>query len=155
MATLIPALNSCKPRMLSGESRLDIRAAGRATILNLIPHSSQRSGLGAAGRLRFCARRASGPPASWLNRNGLSRLQQETGAVSIETIHSSKGLEFPDVAIPGIGYLPRKDYDVSEGVRLKYVGMTRAIEQLVMTCHRSSTFAVRLRGVMALNQGHA
>lgn len=93
-----------------------------------------------------------GIPASWLNRNSDSRRQQGADAVSIVTFHSSKGLEFPVVAIPGIGYLPREQDDVNEEVRLMYVGMTRAMEHLVMTCHQSSPFVERLGHVAGLNR---
>lgn len=92
--------------------------------------------------------RKAGIPASWLNRNSYSRRNQGEDAVSIVTFHSSKGLEFPVVAIPGIGYLPRESDDVNEEVRLMYVGMTRAMEHLVMTCHRESAFVERLVRVM-------
>lgn len=60
-------------------------------------------------------------------------------AVSLMTLHGSKGLEFPVVFLYGLekGELPleRKgeDPDVPEERRLFYVGMTRAREELVLT----------------------
>ncbi|MCR5525957.1 MAG: ATP-dependent helicase [Lachnospiraceae bacterium] len=57
-------------------------------------------------------------------------------AVSIMTLHSSKGLEFPEVYIPDIndGIIPWKkavlESELEEERRLLYVGMTRAIEKL-------------------------
>ncbi len=62
-----------------------------------------------------------------------------SGAVSLMTLHSSKGLEFPVVFIAGAknGMLPleRKDQtvDIEEERRLLFVGMTRAKEQLLIT----------------------
>ncbi|MES2918756.1 MAG: 3'-5' exonuclease [Pseudomonadota bacterium] len=93
--------------------------------------------------------RAAGIPASWLNRDGASRKRLGEDAVSIVTLHSSKGLEFPVVAIPGVGYLPNATESVSDEARLMYVGMTRAMDHLVMTCHQASAFAERLSCVIA------
>jgi superfamily I DNA/RNA helicase len=59
-------------------------------------------------------------------------------------MHSSKGLEFPIVFIPGIGYLPNQHSHPDEEARLLYVAMTRAIDQLVLTCDRTSQFVQRL-----------
>ncbi len=60
-------------------------------------------------------------------------------AVTLMTIHGSKGLEFPVVLLCGVrdGLVPLelkgKDTDVEEERRLLYVAMTRAKEELVMT----------------------
>ena len=59
-------------------------------------------------------------------------------------MHSSKGLEFPLVAIPGIGMMPDKDVDVEDEARLLYVAMTRATSKLVMSCDRDSVFSEKL-----------
>lgn len=62
--------------------------------------------------------------------------------ISMMTLHSSKGLEFPVVFLPGMeeGLFPsirpweeEAEEDVEEERRLCYVGMTRAREQLVMS----------------------
>ncbi|MFC1749580.1 3'-5' exonuclease [Pseudomonadota bacterium] len=62
--------------------------------------------------------------------------------------HSSKGLEFPVVAIPGIGYLPNTHGELKDEVRLMYVGMTRAMDQLILTGHQDSTFGEMLARVV-------
>ncbi|MBU6282018.1 UvrD-helicase domain-containing protein, partial [bacterium] len=60
-------------------------------------------------------------------------------AVTMLTLHNSKGLEFPVVVLTGMeeGLFPHKraidDGDVEEERRLCYVGMTRARERLVLT----------------------
>ena len=58
-------------------------------------------------------------------------------AVSLMTLHSTKGLEFPIVFITGCeeGIIPHqaKDTDLEEERRLFYVGMTRAKDQLFLT----------------------
>jgi superfamily I DNA/RNA helicase len=63
---------------------------------------------------------------------------EQAEAVSLMTLHSAKGLEFPVVFITGCeeGLLPCTlwgDADVEEERRLFYVGMTRARETLVLT----------------------
>lgn len=64
----------------------------------------------------------------------------ETDSVKLMTIHSAKGLEFPVVFIVGLedGYFPHElskgnEMEVEEERRLLYVGMTRAMEKLVIT----------------------
>ena len=64
-------------------------------------------------------------------------------SVKVMTMHSSKGLEFPMVVIPGVGELP-VDHDDSLGeAKLLYVAMTRAIDKLLITASEQSEF-VRL-----------
>ena len=61
------------------------------------------------------------------------------GAVTLMTLHGSKGLEFPLVFLCGAqeGILPleKADYptDLEEERRLFFVGMTRARDQLILT----------------------
>ena len=64
--------------------------------------------------------------------------------VSLVTFHSSKGLEYRVVAIPGVGFLPSPRESESDEVRLAYVAMTRATERLIVTCDRESVFVRRL-----------
>src|SRR5205807_9046163 len=62
-------------------------------------------------------------------------------SVSIMTLHSAKGLEFPAVYMLAVeqGLLPHerslaKDAELEEERRLAFVGMTRAMEELTL-CH--------------------
>lgn len=70
-------------------------------------------------------------------------------AVSIMTIHASKGLEFECVFIPGCekGLLPynlyKNEVDEDEEKRLLYVGMTRAKKLLYLTNAKSRTIRGR------------
>ncbi|AVH68613.1 superfamily I DNA/RNA helicase (plasmid) [Nostoc sp. 'Peltigera membranacea cyanobiont' N6] len=86
-------------------------------------------------------------PIEWVNANSDSRnYHPAEQSIKLITMYSSKGLEFPVVLIPGIGYLPDQygHGTPEEEARLLYVAMTRAIEQLIMTCDRSSEFTSRL-----------
>lgn len=88
-------------------------------------------------------------PLEWVNQSRQSR-DYQTSAVSIKlmTMHASKGLEFPVVFIPGLGLMPLPNLSSETEARLLYVAMTRAIDQLVMTCDRASEFVKRLEGIL-------
>lgn len=62
---------------------------------------------------------------------------QKEDTVKILTMHSCKGLEFRRVAIPGAGSLHLGNGDGDEDLRLFYVAMTRATEELLV-CHSGS-----------------
>jgi len=93
------------------------------------------------GKLMWNKLKAAGIPVTWQKDVKFST-DQDT--VRLITMHSSKGLEFPLVAIPGIGMMPDKDVDVEEEARLLYVAMTRATSNLVMSCDRDSVFSEKL-----------
>ncbi|HEY9690688.1 MAG TPA: 3'-5' exonuclease [Oculatellaceae cyanobacterium] len=90
-------------------------------------------------------------PVEWVNATSSSRTYQPAdNSIKLITMHSSKGLEFPVVFIPGLGYLPNMSENADDEARLLYVAMTRAIEQLVITYHQQSKFTEKLQ--LALNQ---
>jgi superfamily I DNA/RNA helicase len=68
--------------------------------------------------------------------------------VKVMTLHSSKGLEFDTVFIPGVcevaGYQPNSPQTMLTGAKLLYVGMTRALGRLVMLHHRPGPIPQRL-----------
>jgi DNA helicase-2/ATP-dependent DNA helicase PcrA len=75
--------------------------------------------------------------------------------VSLMTLHSAKGLEFPLVVVSGLedGVLPHFNSsgspdDIEEERRLLYVGMTRARERLFLSCCRRRRIAGRYQAQM-------
>ncbi|MNI09517.1 ATP-dependent DNA helicase PcrA [compost metagenome] len=71
---------------------------------------------------------------------------EEKDSIVLMTMHSAKGLEFPVVFIVGMeeGVFPHSraftdDEELEEERRLAYVGITRAEEQLFLSCARMRT----------------
>ena len=76
----------------------------------------------------------------------LDNLEEETEYVTLMTLHSAKGLEFPTVFLVGMeeGIFPGyqsigEEKELEEERRLCYVGITRAKEHLFLTCARQRT----------------
>lgn len=69
-------------------------------------------------------------------------------SVKIVTMHSSKGLEFPLVCIPGIGAPSKNDGEAQDEARLLYVAMTRATHELVMTYDDESPIVRKVQKAM-------
>lgn len=65
--------------------------------------------------------------------------------VKVMTMHSSKGLEFPLVVIPGVGQLPGAHEDVASEAKLLYVAMTRSMDKLLLTASSESSFVKLLQ----------
>jgi len=86
-----------------------------------------------------------GIPFQWHKKHSYSPSHQ---SVKLMTMHSSKGLEFPLVCIPGIGASLKKEEDVQEEARLLYVAMTRATQELVMTHGDESLLAGKMQKAM-------
>ena len=102
------------------------------------------------GEVAFAKLNRAGVPVAWLNQNSSSRNYDPLSpSLKLMTMHSSKGLEFPVVFIPGLGYLPNAQGEIADEARLLYVAMTRAIEVLVLTGDRRSAFVERLKGALA------
>ena len=75
----------------------------------------------------------------------IDSLDEETDYVVLMTLHSAKGLEFPHVYLAGLedGIFPSymtitadDPAELEEERRLCYVGITRAKENLTLTCAR-------------------
>lgn len=84
-------------------------------------------------------------PIEWVSRDSGSRnYDASADSVKLVTMHSSKGLEFPIVFVPGVGFLPYSQGTPEEEARLLYVAMTRAIDRLILTCDRESEFSLKI-----------
>lgn len=83
-------------------------------------------------------------PHERLAKGGASRRYKPgEDSVKLMTMHASKGLEFPIVAIIGLGSLPYRADQEADDARLLYVAMTRATETLVVTASKRSAFVER------------
>lgn len=74
--------------------------------------------------------RRAGIPNTWKDDVSFGEHQD---TVKLLPFHSSKGLEYPIVVIPGAGLLPKTAEATEEEARLLYVAMTRATSQLIVT----------------------
>jgi len=79
------------------------------------------------------------------------RVRKKTGeyqpgadAIQVMTMKVSKGLEFPVVALPGVGHMPAPGEDEKEAARVFYVAATRATQRLVMGTGGNGEFGRRL-----------
>jgi superfamily I DNA/RNA helicase len=68
----------------------------------------------------------------------------EVDAIKVLTMHVSKGLEFPVVALPGVGRLPKAGEVEKDEVKLFYVAATRATHELLITVSGEGQFGTRL-----------
>lgn len=96
-------------------------------------------------KVRAALERAGIPCCLADNKGGKHALFEVADSVKLVSMHSSKGLEFPLVIIPGLGQLPKSGDDEVAEARLLYVAMTRATERLVLIHHQDSLFSARIR----------
>lgn len=88
-------------------------------------------------------------PFQWQQPKG-STYSSSHDSVKLITMHSSKGLEFSLVGIPGLGAALKDDELPEDEARLLYVAMTRATHELVMTCAGETTHTTRLKKAMTV-----
>jgi superfamily I DNA/RNA helicase len=77
-------------------------------------------------------------------KNNKNRVSTKRMAVRLLSMHTAKGLEFPCVAIAGLGSLGRHGEPIEECVRLTYVGVTRATHEALLTYSSDSVLVQRL-----------
>lgn len=82
------------------------------------------------GKAVLAAFRRAGVPVTYFRDMKFSAGED---SVKFLTMHSCKGLEFPLVAIPGLGRTSDGDAAREERARLLYVAMTRATQQLILS----------------------
>jgi hypothetical protein len=66
------------------------------------------------------------------NRVGTGDFDPGSDKIKVMTMKVSKGLEFPVVALPGVGHMPAPGQDEKDAARLFYVAATRATHRLVI-----------------------
>lgn len=89
-----------------------------------------------------------GIPSSWIQGKQKAVLFSGVPSVKFMTLHSSKGLEFGTVFIPRLCEFPTQEDVVLDEARLLYVGMTRSIDELIVTHLRESPWVDRLRNAV-------
>jgi hypothetical protein len=70
--------------------------------------------------------------------------QPGADAIQVMTMKVSKGLEFPVVALPGVGHMPAPGEDEKEAARVFYVAATRATQRLLVSVSGDGGFGARL-----------
>jgi hypothetical protein len=87
------------------------------------------------------------------------RLRERSGdfnpaanAIQVMTMKVSKGLEFPLVALPGVGHMPAPGEDEKEAARVFYVAATRAMQRLLIGVPKDSHFGNSLTCEIYKNQ---
>jgi hypothetical protein len=79
-------------------------------------------------------------------RKGTGQFDPSADSIKIMTMHASKGLEFPVVALPGVGHMPEAGESEIDEARLFYVAATRATETLFITLSGSGAYMDRFPG---------
>jgi hypothetical protein len=74
-------------------------------------------------------------------RKGSGTFNPAADTIKVLTMHASKGLEFPVVALVGVGHMPAPGEDEREEAKLFYVGATRATQRLVIGASGGGMFA--------------
>lgn len=77
-------------------------------------------------------------------RKGSGTFNPLADTIKIMTMHVSKGLEFPVVALSGVGQMPEDGLDEADEARLFYVAATRAMQRLFIPISGSGKLAARL-----------
>jgi hypothetical protein len=77
-------------------------------------------------------------------RKSSTKFDPIADSIKVMTMHASKGLEFPVVALMGVGRMPEAGADEREEARLFYVGATRATQRLVIAVSGENEFGRRL-----------
>jgi|JI10StandDraft_1071094.scaffolds.fasta_scaffold91584_3 hypothetical protein len=92
----------------------------------------------------LCARTLAQRKLPVENRLGSGDFDPTSNKIKVMTMKVSKGLEFPVVALPGVGHMPAAGEDEKEAARVFYVAATRATQRLVMGVGGSGGFGSRL-----------
>jgi ATP-dependent exoDNAse (exonuclease V) beta subunit len=83
------------------------------------------------------------------NRLGSGDFDATSNKIKAITMKVSKGLEFPVVALPGVGHMPAPGEDEKEAARVFYVAATRATQRLAITVSGNGCFIEKLSSRLA------
>jgi len=97
----------------------------------------------------LCARTLAQRKLPVENRLGIGDFDPTSNKIKVMTMHASKGLEFPVVALPGVGHMPAPGEDEKEAARVFYVAATRATQRLVLGANGPSLFGEHLSKVLS------
>lgn len=75
-----------------------------------------------------------------------NKVNVKRAAVRLLSMHTAKGLEFPCVAVGGLGAVGRHGEGVEDCVRLVYVAITRATHEVLLTYSQESAVVAKLAG---------
>ncbi|OYU46618.1 MAG: hypothetical protein CFE44_01160 [Burkholderiales bacterium PBB4] len=93
----------------------------------------------------LCARTLAQRKLPMENRLGSGDFDPTSNKIKVMTLKVSKGLEFPVVALPGVGHMPATGEDEKEAARVFYVAATRATQRLVIGVMGEGNFANQLK----------
>ena len=77
-------------------------------------------------------------------RKGSGTFNPSADTIKVLTMHACKGLEFPVVALVGVGAMPAQNESEKDEARLFYVGATRATQRLIVGATGEGRFGRRL-----------
>jgi hypothetical protein len=97
----------------------------------------------------LCARTLAQRKLPVENRIGSGDFDPTSNKIKVMTMKVSKGLEFPVVALPGVGHMPAAGEDEKDAARVFYVAATRATQRLVIGVGGDGGFGERLLGYTA------
>ncbi len=78
-------------------------------------------------------------------RKGTGDFDPMADTIKVLTMHASKGLEFPVVALPGVGRMPEAGSNEADEARLFYVAATRATHTLYITLSGTGKYMERFK----------
>ncbi|HFJ7112852.1 TPA: 3'-5' exonuclease, partial [Escherichia coli] len=84
------------------------------------------------------------PFATCFDSEGKKAYSRRKDVVHLLTYQSSKGLEFPYVAVINASFVPSGVADESEVIPVLYVAFTRATRELLVTCYRENSISRHL-----------
>lgn len=87
----------------------------------------------------LCARTLAQRKLPVENRLGSDDFDPSSNKIKVMTMKVSKGLEFPVVALPGVGHMPAAREDEKKAARVFYVAATRATQRVLIGLSGGST----------------